>query len=59
MKIVVFALVLATLSLFLSAVFTAITVIDCSGPDEFLVWGNTYKFGFTTYELQCYRGRFE
>lgn len=59
MKIVMVGLILAALSLIASIIFTAITVIDCTGSNEFLVWGNTYKFGFTTYELQCYRGRFE
>jgi hypothetical protein len=32
--------------------FMVLQVFECG--NGFLVWGNTFRFGFTTYELQCY-----
>ncbi len=32
--------------------FMVLQVFECG--NGFLVWGNTFRFGVTTYELQCY-----
>lgn len=29
-------------------------LFECMSSDGVLVLGNTFRFGFTTYELQCY-----
>lgn len=33
--------------------------INCDARDGFIVWGNTWRFGFDHREPQCIVGRFE
>jgi hypothetical protein len=59
MKKTVIILIAIAAVLVLSVYFYGLHfILSCMGPDEILIWGNTFRFGFTTYELQCYRGRF-